>query len=133
MPEGHTIHRAARDQRPGLVGRPLAVDSPQGRFAEGAATLDGRVLKAIDAYGKHLFYRFEGELALHVHLGLFGRIRLSEPPPGEPVGEVRVRLASDALVASINGPTACEVLDPAQVDAIVARIGPDPLRLDADP
>ena len=133
MPEGHTIHRAARDQRPGLVGGPLAVDSPQGRFAEGAATLDGRVLEAINAYGKHLFYRFDGELALHIHLGLFGRIRLSEPPLGEPVGEVRVRLASDALVAAINGPTACEVLDPAQVEAIVARIGPDPLRLDAEP
>lgn len=133
MPEGHTIHRAARDQRSGLVGRRVGVDSPQGRFADGAARLDGLRCEAIDAYGKHLLYRFENEVSLHVHLGLFGRIRLAEPPPGEPQGEVRVRLVSEALVIAINGPTACEVLDPAQVGALVARIGPDPLRADADP
>ena len=40
MPEGHTLHRAARDQRPLLVGHPVGVSSPQGRFAEGAALLE---------------------------------------------------------------------------------------------
>lgn len=133
MPEGHTIHRVARDQRPGLVGHALAVSSPQGRFAEGAARLDGRECLSVEAYGKHLLYAFGGDLSLHIHLGLFGRIRLSEPPPGEPRGEVRVRLAGDALVTDINGPAACEVLEPPQTAALLARLGPDPLRPDAQP
>jgi endonuclease-8 len=40
---------------------------------------------------------------------------------------VRVRLLSDTAVADLRGPTACEVLDPAQVDAVLAKLGPDPL------
>ena len=48
MPEGHTIHRAARDQRPMLAGKVLDVSSPQGRFMEGAARLDGRRCTGID-------------------------------------------------------------------------------------
>ncbi len=47
--------------------------------------------------------------------------------PPEPVGQVRVRLLTDSVCADLRGPTACEVLDPAQVDAIIAKLGPDPL------
>ena len=71
MPEGHTIHRLARDQTDVLVGRAVRVGSPQGRFAEGAAKVDGRVLERIEPYGKHLFYWFEGGDIVHVHLGLY--------------------------------------------------------------
>ena len=56
MPEGHTIHRIAKDHSPLLVGRPVAVSSPQGRFAADAALVDGVVLDRIEPYGKHLFY-----------------------------------------------------------------------------
>lgn len=41
MPEGHTIHRLARDHRERFLDRALRVSSPQGRFADGAALLDG--------------------------------------------------------------------------------------------
>jgi len=132
MPEGHTIHRAARDQRPMLAGKTLDVSSPQGRFMEGAARLDGRRCTGIDAYGKHLLYRFD-ELSLHIHLGLFGRFRCAKRPAAEPKGEVRVRMISDSHVVDINGPNSCEVLDPAEAMALVSRIGPDVLRADADP
>lgn len=47
--------------------------------------------------------------------------------PPEPIGQVRVRLLTDTVCADLRGPTACEVLDPAQVDAIIAKLGPDPL------
>ncbi|AMB58279.1 Fpg/Nei family DNA glycosylase [Microterricola viridarii] len=50
---------------------------------------------------------------------------LSFPP--EPIGQVRVRLLTDTVCADLRGPTACEVLDPAQVDALIAKLGPDPL------
>lgn len=133
MPEGHTIHRAARDQRPILAGRSLSISSPQGRFADGAALLDGQGCTGIDAYGKHLLYRFDNDLALHIHLGLFGRFRTAKLPAPEPRGAVRIRMAGDSHVVDINGPNCCEVLDGPQIDALVGRIGPDVLRDDADP
>ncbi|MEM1050061.1 MAG: DNA-formamidopyrimidine glycosylase family protein [Pseudomonadota bacterium] len=133
MPEGHTIHREARDQKPMLAGRGVVVSSPQGRFADGARRLDGRTCKAVEAFGKHLVYRFEAGDHLHVHLGLFGRIRKAKRPENEPRGAVRVRLMSDTHVVDINGPTICEILDEPGLAALLARIGPDVLRPDADP
>jgi endonuclease-8/formamidopyrimidine-DNA glycosylase len=47
--------------------------------------------------------------------------------PPEPVGQVRVRLLSDTAVADLRGPTKCDVLDAEQVDAQIAKLGPDPL------
>lgn len=133
MPEGHTIHRAARDQRPMLVGKTLAISSPQGRFADGAALLDGHACTAIDAFGKHLLYRFGGLGDLHVHLGLFGKFRTRKLPAADPRGAVRIRMVSATHVVDINGPHRCEVLDVDAVAALLARIGPDVLRDDADP
>jgi len=131
MPEGHVIHRAALNHRPMLAGKAVDVASPQGRFAAGAVLLDGHVCVAVEAYGKHLIYRFGGGLALHIHLGLFGRIRAQRRPANEPAGAVRVRLASDSHVIDFNGPNTCEVLDDAELAALIARIGPDVLRADA--
>src|SRR5690606_7453394 len=51
--------------------------------------------------------------------------------PPEPIGQVRVRLLTDAAVADLRGPTACEVLTPAEADAVIAKLGPDPLTADA--
>ncbi len=133
MPEGHTIHRAARDHRKVLAGEVLDVSSPQGRFAEGAKLLDGLRCTEVEAYGKHLIYRFEYGLALHIHLGLFGRLRKRKLPLAEPRGAVRVRLVSSTHVVDINGPNTCEVLGEPELLALVGRIGPDVLRADADP
>lgn len=72
MPEGHSIHRIALQFRRDFVGRRCAASSPQGRFASGAAGLDGRRLVGSTAVGKHLLLEFEGERTLHVHLGLYG-------------------------------------------------------------
>ena len=69
MPEGHTLHRLARDQTARFAGAPVTVTSPQGRFAGQAAMVDGRVLDAVTAHGKHLFATF-GDRVVHVHLCL---------------------------------------------------------------
>ena len=132
MPEGHTIHRLARDHTPLLVGRPVAITSPQGRFATGAELLTGRVVERIEPYGKHLFYRFEGDLLLHVHLGLYGGFARGSGPPPEPRGALRLRMTTGDHWLDLRGPTACEVFTPAERDAVLARLGPDPLRRDAD-
>ncbi len=133
MPEGHTIHRLAKDHTPLLVGRKVALASPQGRFATGAELLTGRPVERIDPYGKHLFYRFEGDLLLHVHLGLYGKWAQGFGPPPEPRGALRLRMTTDEAWLDLRGPTACEVMTPADRDVVLARLGPDPLRRDADP
>ena len=133
MPEGHTIHRAARRQAEVLAGGPVATWSPQGRFAEGAALLDGRDLLAVDAVGKHLLYRFADDLVLHVHLGLFGRFDTHRGDPPDPRGSVRLRMQGHGATVDLRGPTACELIDPPEEERLMARLGPDPLRGDAEP
>lgn len=199
MPEGHSVHRITRQFARNFVGRRVMVSSPQGRFAAGAALLDGHVMTDARAVGKQMFLEFDNGLWLRVHLGLYGawdfagdilmdatiaasngrmgqtnqrgteldpagldsavldsdgensmhsigaprrtRVRMAEQEkeidqldtfPPEPVGQVRVRLLTDAVSADLRGPTACEVLDPAQVETVMARLGPDP-QLDDTP
>lgn len=172
VPEGHTVHRIARQLAADFAGHRLAVSSPQGRFAAGAARLDGQVLTEVAAVGKQLFATFEGGDVLRVHLGLYGAwdfygdispivdgqdargsmgaprlrraVRMGEDErespaaegglvatfPPDPVGAVRVRLATERSVADLRGPSACEVLDPSQAQAVVDRLGPDPASTD---
>ena len=128
MPEGHTVHRQARELRKRFAGHPIAVSSPQGRFADGAMLLDGRVIERTEAYGKHLFLGFAGRRLLHVHLGLYGSWLFGPEPPPVPRGALRVRLESNGWYADLRGPTACEVWTPADRAQLMARLGPDPLR-----
>lgn len=135
MPEGHTIHRAARDHTAALVGEPLRVSSPQGRF-EVDALLRGQervALLRVEAYGKHLFYVFERGRTVHVHLGLFGKFYRRKSPPPPPRETTRMRLEGSKVTIDLVGPTACAVLSKKEKDAIIARIGPDPLRAGASP
>ncbi|PJI94487.1 Fpg/Nei family DNA glycosylase [Luteimicrobium subarcticum] len=205
MPEGHTVHRLARALTDLFAGQALAVTSPQGRFAAGAARLDGRVLAGASAWGKQLFVELApppgqaGEpLVLRVHLGLYGawtfagdgsaevvhaigaprrRVGETETPlpalapepeplprgagspasaagpegapagrrgdlaaaraasagedawtPPAPRGAVRVRLLGEHAVADLTAPTTCEVLTRDEAAAVVATLGPDPIR-----
>jgi endonuclease VIII len=135
VPEGHTLHRLATALDTAFAGQHVRVSSPQGRFAESAALLDGRLLEGATAYGKHLFVDFDQDELVHVHLGLYGKFvvsRATDEVPA-PVGQVRMRLVSGATYADLRGATACELLVPAQRDLILDRLGPDPLRPDADP
>lgn len=133
MPEGHVIHHQAGRLTRTFRGQVLAVDSPQGRFADGARLLDGGVLTKAEAFGKHLFIHFDRGLAIHVHLGLFGKWRIGKGEAPEPTGALRLRLRSATHYAELRGPTVCEVLDPVSQARVIARIGPDPIRKDADP
>jgi formamidopyrimidine-DNA glycosylase len=95
--------------------------------------LTGRVAEAVEPYGKHLFYVFEGDLLLHVHLGLYGSWTSGRLPAPEPRGALRLRLTTDDAWLDLRGPTACELHTPADRDRVLARLGPDPLRKGADP
>lgn len=158
MPEGHSVRRLAQQFGDVFTGEPLSVSSPQGRFAAGAALLDGQVLTDSRAHGKHLFLHFDHAMVLHVHLGLYGawdfggdasfrgassigaprkigESELFEDPdtvpyagPPAPKGAVRVRLVSRHGWADLRGATTCAAITEAEVRAVLARLGPDPLR-----
>ncbi|MDT7951494.1 MAG: zinc finger domain-containing protein [Acetobacteraceae bacterium] len=151
MPEGHVVHRLAAAFTDHFVGHVLAASSPQGRFAEGAAAVDGHRLLAAEAWGKQMFLGFEGDLWLRVHLGMYGMWRFSGPglagigrrtgkeaeqdEDGRPLprGAVRLRLASNTHIGDLSGPTFCGIETPAEKAAATAAIGPDPLRPGARP
>jgi len=192
MPEGHSVHRIARQFDRNFVGREVLASSPQGRFAEGASVLNGREAVEVRAVGKQMFLAFDGDVWLRVHLGMYGawdfageieidptiasangrmgqtnqrgtdldlvmddagenslssigaprrarvHVRMSEqtrglgddvtddwPPPI--VGQVRLRLLTSVTSADLRGPTACELQSPDEVQATIAKLGPDPL------
>lgn len=139
MPEGNVVHHHARQLGRALSRRVVRADSPQGRFADGAARVDGRVVRKVEAHGKHLFIDFAGPGGprsddwVHVHLGLFGKWQLGRGDLPQPVGQVRLRLWTDDAWAQLRGPTVCEVLDDAAKRDAVRRIGPDPIRPGTDP
>lgn len=91
MPEGHSVHRIARQFDRNFVGKTMSASSPQRRFAEGAAVLNGRQAVSVQAVGKQMFLEAEGDLWLRVHLGLYGAWDFA--------GEVLV----DPTIASANG------------------------------
>ncbi|MEG3631600.1 Fpg/Nei family DNA glycosylase [Streptomyces poriticola] len=136
MPEGHTIHRLAQDYAAAFAGAPVRVTSPQGKFSDAAALLDGTVLRTADAHGKHLFLGFGGAEEgdwVHIHLGLFGKVAFGPAPAPPPTGTVRLRLANTTAHVDLRGPTTCALITGAEKGAIHGRLGPDPLRGDADP
>jgi endonuclease-8 len=76
MPEGDTIHHAARRVAAALVGSDVVdVEAPQPRHRldRWPERLAGRGVRSVDAHGKHLFLRFEGDLTLHSHLRMGGK------------------------------------------------------------
>ncbi|MFS0794025.1 Fpg/Nei family DNA glycosylase [Microbacterium sp. 1P10AE] len=91
MPEGHSVHRIARQFDRNIVGRTVAASSPQGRFAEGASVIDGREAVEVRAVGKQMFLRFDPDVWLRVHLGMYGAWDFA--------GDVAI----DATIASANG------------------------------
>ncbi len=128
MPEGHVIHRAARLQGRRFNGKPVEVSSPQGRFSDGAAMIDGQAIERMHAYGKHLFYDFANDLTVHIHLGLFGKFRVSKLPAKQgPSPNCRLLIESETDQLHLAGPTVCEVIDANGVQAIIDRLGPDPI------
>lgn len=91
MPEGHSVHRIARQFSQNFVGKQVAATSPQGRFAAGAKVLSGREVVSVRAVGKQMFLESEGDVWLRVHLGMYGAWDFA--------GEIMV----DPTIASANG------------------------------
>ena len=136
MPEGHTLRRLADHLTDAFAGHPVRATSPQGRFGAEAALVDGSVVERADSAGKHLFVELTGERVIHVHLGLIGSFDVREGLATAPVGAVRLRLerlGERPSYADLRGAIVCDLVTPQEAAAVRARLGPDPLRPDADP
>ena len=75
MPEGDTILRAARRMNDALAGR--TVTAFRSRLPALAAEarrrrVEGGLITAVEARGKHLLLRFASGVALHTHMGMTG-------------------------------------------------------------
>jgi endonuclease-8 len=132
VPEGHTIRHCAIEHARLFTGQHVRVSSPQGRFPD-ATLVDGARFVGTDAWGKHLFHEYEGDRFVHVHLGIYGTFTTHELPPPPPKETTRMRVVGDQVAVDLVGPNTCELLDEEGRDRVFARLGPDPLRKDADP
>lgn len=132
MPEGHVIHRLAREIFETFSDARLRVLSPQGRFADAAAQLDGGTLIGADAVGKHLLIDFEPG-TVWIHLGLIGKFQFNQVFPAPNPATLRLRLTDGVDAADLRGPQWCRLIGAKERDGVVAASGPDPIRLDADP
>ncbi|KAI9007683.1 DNA glycosylase [Hyaloraphidium curvatum] len=172
MVEGHGVARVAAAHRKLLLGKQFQARSPNGRFTDGAALINGRKLDRIESIGKNLFYFFTTASALptplssptfasssaqnasndesndavvvHVHFGMSGKARRVaytpvSPPEVEvaPVPETkpttRLELLNPRLGICVH--FSCQTLDHGGIaffDAWSEKLGPDPLREDAD-
>ncbi len=134
MPEGHVTHRLAGELVDAFAGHAVRVSSPQGRFGDAAARLDGRVFAGAEAYGKNLFLGFAGEPeVVHIHLGLIGKLRVAGDLPLTNPDTLRLRIEDGLHVAELRGPQTCALITTGERDALMATLGPDPLREDAEP
>jgi len=132
MPEGDTIHGAARRIRGALVGKRIAsIETPHPRFERDRwpERLSERAVRAVDAKGKHLFIRFEGELTLHSHLrmngwwGVYERGRRWSKSPSRAWLVIRT---ADHEVVQFGGPVLELMTDSrTRFDHRIARLGPD--------
>ncbi|WP_354699459.1 Endonuclease 8 [Paraconexibacter sp. AEG42_29] len=138
MPEGDTIHYAANRIRPVLEGVvPDELRTPHPRFGRDRwpARLADRAVTGVDAHGKHLFLRFDGDLVIHSHLRMTGSWGV------HPVGQRWKRAprrawlvvrAGDVEVVQFDGPI-LELMTAARArgDRRLALLGPDILAPDA--
>jgi endonuclease VIII len=139
MPEGDTIHRAARRIGAALVGREiLEIETPhqRHRLDRWPERLGGRAVRGVDARGKHLFMRFEGDLTLHAHLRMTGQwdvYRRGQRWRRSPGRAWLVIRTEEHEVVQFDGPVLELMTDSrTRFDQRIAALGPDLLAGDFD-
>jgi len=141
MVEGHSVHRICSLHRLKLLGLCFRAVSPNNRFVEGAAAINGKPLMRIEAVGKQLFYFFGGgaeeahPVVVNVHFGMSGVFALydkASAPATKPTTRLLLEHAEEGLSAHLSAMTVTH----GGLELFEARagaLGQDPLRTDADP
>ena len=145
MVEGHQCHRVGHFHRKKLLGLVFEASSPNGRFCEGAAAINGKPLSRIEIHGKNLFYFFgkqeEEQVCVHFHFGMSGKFSLTEVdfdnkememPETKPTTRLQLLNFKNGFVAHLSAMT----LQHGSVESMylekIKKLGADPLRNDAD-
>jgi endonuclease-8 len=139
VPEGDTIHSAARRIAAALLGSEIvSLETPHQRHSKDRwpERLAGRSVRAVDAHGKHLFIRFDGELTLHSHLrmtgmwGVYPRGRRWRRSPRRAWLVIRT---AEHEVVQFDGPVLELMTDSrTRFDQRLAALGPDVLAAEFD-
>ena len=128
MPEGDTLWRTAAALRPRILEHTVrrAWPPPLARLA-------GRRVLAVDAAGKHLLMRFEGDLTLHSHMRMTGSWHVYAPGQRwrKPERAARAVLEFDDVVAVLFSAPVVELVR--DVASRIGHLGPDILAEDFDP
>ena len=129
MPEGHTVHRIAAQFAKHFRHSPVAVSSPQGRFAADAARIDGREIVEVRAVGKQMFLEFDNGLWLRVHLGIYGAWDFAgriDVPQVARDADGGARENADSL-ASIGAPRRLRMAESERLGEAIEGFPPDPV------
>lgn len=139
MPEGDTIHRAARTLQTALAGRTITrfeTVFPQLARVDEDAPLAGRTIESVTAAGKNLLMHFSGDLHLRTHMRMNGSWHIYRP--GErwrkPRGDMRIVLETGEWIAvAFNVPVAeFHDSDSLARQEDLRKIGPDLIADDYD-
>jgi endonuclease-8 len=123
VPEGDTLRRLA-DKISERFGGQRVVRSRARHPRIATVDFAGTVLTAADAYGKHLFIRFDDGRTLHAHLEMTGSFEVGRPSR-ESEWRRRVELwFDDGRLTGVAVPV-LEVLPTADEPEVTAGLGPD--------
>lgn len=136
MVEGHGCHRVAHAHRKLLLNKRFVATSPNKRFTEGAEAVQNQPLTRIEVHGKNLFYFF-GDAAnprvVHIHFGMSGAFKTMTLPGPEATETTRLTLVNQehGIIAHLSAMTVI-LGDLDYYKEKSGKLGPDPLRQDAD-
>jgi endonuclease-8 len=136
LPEGDTIHYLANRIRPVLAGHvPDEIATPHPRFSRDRwpERLADRAVRSVDAVGKHLFLRFEGDLVIHSHLRMTGSWRIRDAGRPRPPATWLALRRGEQEVVQLKGPV-LELMTESRtrLDQRIAGLGPDILAVEMD-
>ena len=132
MPEGDTIHRAARTLHTTLSGQRIErFESVLAQLTrvDADAPIAGRLVERVEARGKHLLMWLEGGLILRTHMRMHGSWHIYRP--GErwhrPRHEMRIVIETAPYVAVAFAVPVAEFVEATTVEreGPVAELGPD--------
>jgi endonuclease VIII len=139
MPEGDTIHRAARTLGKALAGKQVtrfeSVFPKLNRIDEDDP-IAGRMVRAVESRGKHLLIHLSGGIALRTHMAMSGSWHIYRAGESwqRPAAQMRIAIQTADFQAIAFEVHDAEWLGERDLErGVLARLGPDVLAPDFDP